>query len=102
MNLEGVWDLEVATPFGKHPATLTVESDENHLIGKIDSRLGVTQLEEMALTDEGFTAKGVQEVQGRPYDALISGRIAGDSIEGTIKVKLAFAPSVRFTGKRSA
>lgn len=102
MNLEGVWSLKVATPFGEHPAQLTFERDEDQLTGRIDSRLGTTQLEELAVTGDEFTAKGVHEVQGRPYDATISGSVNGDHIEGTIKVKLPFAPPVRFKGERAA
>ena len=44
MNLVGKWNLEVATPFGKHPATLTFEAAGGALSGKIDSRLGVAPL----------------------------------------------------------
>lgn len=102
MNLEGVWSLKVETPFGEHPATLTFERDEDHLTGRIDSKIGATQLDELTETEEGFTAKGVHEIQGRPYDATISGSVNGDKIEGKIKVKLPFAPSVRFTGERAS
>jgi hypothetical protein len=102
MNLVGQWNLEVATPFGKHPATLTFEGTGGALSGKIDSRLGVAALEGLTVTHDGFDAKVMIEFQGKPYEATINGQVEDDSISGTIKVKMPIAPPIRYTGTRAS
>ena len=103
MAIEGIWNLEVATPFGKHPATLVIENEAGSLSGSIDSRLGRIPLESAeANGGEGFEAGVSYEVRGQTYHARISGRSEGDRIEGTIKVALPIAPPVRYTGTRAS
>lgn len=101
MNLVGTWNLEVATPFGKHPATLTFEAAGGALSGRIDSRLGVAPLEGLTTEGDGFEATVALEFQGKPYAATIKGQVAEDSINGSIKVKLPIAPPIRYTGTRA-
>ncbi|HEX8502683.1 MAG TPA: hypothetical protein VF659_19020 [Pyrinomonadaceae bacterium] len=103
MNLVGTWNLEVATPFGKHPATLVFEGTGGALSAHITSRLGDAPLEGLTVTHDGFDARVQMQVQGKPYEAGIAGQVENnDSISGTIKVKLAIAPTIRYTGTRSA
>ena len=102
MNLVGKWNLEVATPFGKHPATLTFEAAGGALSGKIDSRLGVAPLEGLTVTHDGFDATVSLDFQGKKYDAAINGQVEDNSINGKIKVKLAIAPTINYTGTRAA
>jgi hypothetical protein len=102
MNLSGTWNLEVSTPFGKHPATLVFERDgDGALNGRIDSRLGNAPLLNLSTTDDGFDALVTMDFQGRGYEATIGGLADGDRIEGTIKVKLPIAPPLKFTGTRA-
>ena len=101
MNLVGNWNLEVATPFGKHPATLRFEGTGGALSGSIDSRLGKAPLEGLTVTHDGFDATVQMEFQGRSYNAAIRGQVQNDSISGTIKVKLAIAPTINYTGTRA-
>ncbi len=101
MNLVGTWNLEVATPFGKHPATLSFESTGGALSGHINSRLGDAPLEGLSVTHDGFDATVEMEFQGKPFRANIAGQVEDDSINGTIKVKLAIAPTIRYTGTRA-
>ena len=102
MNLVGTWNLEVATPFGKHPATLVFEGTGGALTAHIDSRLGVAPLEGLTVTHDGFDARVQMEFQGKPYEAGIKGQVENnDSLSGTIKVKLAIAPTIRYTGTRA-
>jgi hypothetical protein len=100
MNLVGTWNVEVSTPFGKHPATLVFEGTGGALNGHISSRLGDAPLGDLTVNDEGFNATVSLEFQGKPYDANINGRVNGDSIDGVIKVKLAIAPPIKYTGTR--
>jgi hypothetical protein len=102
MNLVGTWNLEVATPFGKQPATLYFESTGGALSGHINSRLGDAPLEGLTVTHDGFDATVSVEVQGKSYQASIDGRVEDDSINGTIKVRMPIAPAIRYTGTRAA
>ncbi len=103
MNLEGTWNLEVSTPFGKHPATLVLARDgDGSLTGNIDSRLGNAPLRDISAADgDSFDATVALDFQGRNYEASIGGRAAGDQLDGTIKVKLPIAPPIKFTGTRA-
>lgn len=101
MNLVGTWNLEVATPFGKQPATLYFESTGGALSGHINSRLGDAPLEALTVTHDGFDATVVMEVQGKSYQASIAGQVADDEINGTIKVKMPLAPAIRYSGARA-
>jgi hypothetical protein len=101
MNLVGTWNVEVGTPFGKHPATLVFEGTGGALSGRISSRLGDAALEGLTVTHDGFDARVTMEFQGKPYDASITGQVDNDSINGSIKVKLPIAPPIRYTGTRA-
>lgn len=103
MNLVGTWNLEVATPFGKHPATLVFEGTGGALTAHISSRLGDAPLESLTVTHDGFDARVTMDFQGKPYAASIKGQVAdNDAINGTIKVSLPIAPAIKYTGTRAA
>jgi hypothetical protein len=102
MNLVGTWNLEVATPFGKHPATLIFEGTGGALTAHISSRLGDAPLEGLTVTHDGFDARVQMDFQGKPYEAGIRGQVDdNDSISGVIKVKLPIAPPIKYTGTRA-
>ncbi len=103
MNLVGTWNLEVATPFGKHPATLVFEGTGGALSAHISSRLGDAPLESLTVTHDGFDARVTMEFQGKPYNASIKGQVENnDALNGTIKVKLPIAPTIKYTGTRAS
>lgn len=98
----GTWNLQVETPFGKHPGTLKLErAADNSVNGFISSRLGHAALSDIMLTAESFEANVSLELQGRTYNARVSARAEGNTLNGTIKVNIPFAPSARFTGTRA-
>jgi hypothetical protein len=103
MNLVGTWNLEVATPFGKHPATLVFEGTGGALSAHISSRLGDAPLESLTVTHDGFDARVTMEFQGKPYNASIKGQVEdNNAINGTIKVSLPIAPAIKYTGTRAS
>ena len=102
MNLVGTWNLQVATPFGTHPATLVFEGTGGVLNAHISSRLGDAPLGDLSVgEDNSFNATVSLDFQGKPYDANISGRVDGDKLDGTIKVKIPIAPPIKYTGTRA-
>jgi len=102
MNLVGTWNLEVATPFGKQPATLIFEGTGGALSAHISSKLGDAPLESLTVTHDGFDARVTMEFQGKPYNASIKGQVENQNeINGTIKVALPIAPPIKYTGTRA-
>ncbi|HEX8853757.1 MAG TPA: hypothetical protein VF754_09735 [Pyrinomonadaceae bacterium] len=101
MSLDGTWKLEVATPFGTHPATLVLDRNGGTLNGHIDSKLGNTPLKNVTTASEDqFRATASMTFQGRTFEADITGQAAGDQLDGKIDVKFPLAPTVKFTGTR--
>lgn len=100
--MEGTWALQVETPFGTHPATLTFERERGGTLGgHIKSRLGDAPLSGLNETGAGFDAVVSLAVQGRTYEANINGQTEGDQINGTINIKFPLAPRIKFTGTRA-
>src|ERR1051325_9611526 len=97
MNLVGTWNLEVATPFGKQPATLTFEGTGGALSGNIDSKLGNAPLEGLTVTHDGFDATVSLDFQGKQYSANINGPVEDDSINGKIKGKISRERPLTYT-----
>jgi hypothetical protein len=101
LRLDGTWNLEVSTPFGKHPATLHVGREgDGTLRGRIDSRLGSAHLSDISTTDDGFDATVALDIKGQTYYAKVSGTLEDGRIEGTIRVNIPMAPPARFTGTK--
>ncbi len=99
--LLGVWNLDVGTPFGQHPATLTLRRDaDGTAAGDITSRLGRVELNDIVLSADGFEATAAHNFQGKDYTASVSARLEGEQLTGTIKVNLPIAPPLKFTGAR--
>ena len=99
--MEGIWALQVETPFGTHPATLTFARDRGGTLGgHIKSQLGDAPLSALNEMGAGFDALVSLAVQGRTYEAQIDGQTEGDLINGTINIKFPLAPRIKFTGTR--
>ncbi len=91
----------VATPFGKHPATLLIERAGDAFNGVIKSQLGDTPLRNLNASGADFNADLAYDYQGQIFSAKLAARVAGDQLDGTIKVDFPLAPTVRFTGTRA-
>jgi zinc protease len=99
--LLGVWNLDVQTPFGQHPAALTLRRDaDGTATGDVTSKLGRVGLSDITLAADSFEATARHNFQGKDYTAGVSGRLEGAQLIGTIKVNLPIAPPLKFTGTR--
>jgi zinc protease len=100
--LYGTWELDVKTPFGQHPATLTLARGEGgRPEGHILSRLGDARLDDIRLDAESVEANVSIRLQGRDFGARLSARAEGDRLTGEIKVKdMPVAPALKFTGAK--
>lgn len=101
VELLGAWQLDVKTPFGEHPATLNLRREsDGELDGDIQSRLGNAALSQISLSGDAFEATVTIHLQGREFTAQVAARAAGGQMNGTIKVNLPGAPSLKFTGMK--
>jgi hypothetical protein len=102
--LLGTWGLDVKTPFGQHPATLTLARGAGgEVVGSIKSQLGDGELSRINVESENLSAVVTLALQGRTFDAQVSARVEGAQMTGTIKVSnLPIpAPALKFTGKKN-
>ncbi len=100
--MDGIWALEVMTPFGKQPATLTLKRSDGALSGHIKSQLGDVPLSDINEQGDRFDAVVSLTLQGRTYEAKVDGRTAGEQMTGTINIKFPLAPKINFSGTRAA
>jgi zinc protease len=103
-KLFGVWNLDVKTPFGQYPATLTLARGANgEAEGSIKSQLGNGALTDVRVEGARLEAVVSLTLQGRAYDARVAAQVEGDAVTGTIKVNnLPIpAPALKFTGKKA-
>lgn len=99
----GTWQLEIMTPFGKQAATLTfARSGDGVLNGHISSPMGSVPLTGITSDERSFNAQASLNFQGRTFDAQIAGQAEGNQLDGTIKVNIPIAPTIRYTGTRAA
>jgi hypothetical protein len=102
-QLLGTWALQVKTPFGQHPATLTLARGINgEATGAIKSQLGDGALSAINLDPANLSAVVSLTLQGRAYDARVAASIEDGQMSGTIKVNnLPIpAPALKFTGRK--
>ncbi len=102
-QLFGTWALDVKTPFGQYPATLTLSRGASgEPAGSIQSQLGDGALSQIRLDPNDLSAVVSLTLQGRAYDARVSARVQDGQIDGTIKVSnLPIpAPALKFTGRK--
>jgi zinc protease len=102
-QLFGTWALDVKTPFGQYPATLTLSRGAGgEPAGFIKSQLGDGALSQLKLDPNDLSAVVSLTLQGRAYDARVSARVQDGRIDGTIKVNnLPIpAPALKFTGRK--
>jgi zinc protease len=103
-QLFGTWNLDVKTPFGQHPATLTLSRGAGgEALGSIKSQLGDGALSQINLDPDNLSAIVSLTLQGRAFDAQVSARVEGAQMSGTIKVNNlpVPAPALKFTGKKA-
>lgn len=102
-QLFGIWNLDVKTPFGQYPATLTLSRGANgEATGSIKSQLGDGALDDINADPNDLSATVSLTLQGRAYDARVAAQVEGGQMSGTIKVNnLPIpAPALKFTGRK--
>lgn len=102
-ELFGTWNLNVNTPFGQHTATLTLARGADGAVpaGDIKSQLGDAALAGIEIAGGNLEADISIHLQGRDFAARLSAEVAGNAMNGKIKVQnMPIAPALKFTGTK--
>ncbi|HEX8653495.1 MAG TPA: pitrilysin family protein [Pyrinomonadaceae bacterium] len=100
-NLVGEWTLEITTPSNQTlPATLTMKQDGDHLSGTVETQIGDGELSNVTLNGNNFNATIKFNNFSRIIDGTVTGSTEGDSMKGTITLKVEGLAPLPFTGTR--
>jgi len=100
-DITGSWSIYVDTPLGQSiPATLSIDSTDGILSGKISSDMGNADLGAITLKDNSFQAQTSIEMDGHAVAAEIQARFEGESLTGTLKLR--HSPPLSFHGEKAS
>ena len=94
----GTWSLVVQSPQGDINAQLTLTRDGEQIGGTLGTPMGNAAIKSGRATGNQLRLTATVEMGGQSVDAIISGTIEGDSIQGTIV--MGAMGSFDFTGTR--
>ena len=97
-NVAGAWDLTLSTPQGENTVNVTFKQDGDKLTGTLSSPMGEVALTGTAAAGN-LKATANMDVQGMALEMAFTGKVAGDTIDGMVKV--GDFGEFPFTGKRS-
>ncbi|MCG8415699.1 MAG: hypothetical protein MI746_15905 [Pseudomonadales bacterium] len=76
----GVWDVEMNTPLGPLPATLTLNADGSGIMGS--DQLGEAPIDGITYDGNGIAFTAEVDAQGQTLVLEFSGAVEGDSLNG--------------------
>jgi hypothetical protein len=76
----GVWNVEMNTPLGALPATLTLNADGSGMMGS--DQLGEAPIEGVMYDGNSITFSAEVDAQGQTLVLDFSGSVEGDSVSG--------------------
>ena len=95
----GSWDLSMTTPQGATTVGLTLSLTGDKVSGEMSSPLGAVPVAGTATANDVKVTADVN-IQGMALTFTIDGKVAGDSMDGTVKI--GDFGEFPFTGKRAA
>lgn len=85
-NPTGTWKWSFTTQSGEsRETTLKLKMEGEKLVGTVTGRGGETAIEEAKLKGDEISFQVTREFQGNKFVAKYHGKIAGDTIKGTIE-----------------
>ena len=81
----GTWQWASHSKAGDIPTTLTLASKDGHLSGAYSNQFGNTAISNPTLQADVITFDVVRNMGGKNYVVHYHGKIAGDTITGTIE-----------------
>lgn len=98
-SVAGSWEITVNTPQGPQTSILTLKQDGDKLTGDLANQMGTIPATG-TFSGGTVTVNTTVAVQGMNLDFIITGKVEGDALNGTIKV--GDFGEFPFTGKRAA
>lgn len=99
-NIAGTWQLSLDFQGQAVPVTLVVEQNGESITGRLETMLGEGEIKSGSVKGNKFSATAATELQGQSLELSISGKIDGDSINGTITAPIIPEP-LAFSGNRA-
>ena len=100
VNIAGTWELSLDFQGQAVPVTLTVDQDGTSVTGKLVTMLGEGEIKTGSVSGAKFSATAVTDLQGQALELSINGKVAGDSMSGSITAPIVPDP-LTFTGARA-
>jgi len=81
----GTWQWSTKSPNGEIPTTLKLEIKNGKITGTYSNQFGATAISNASLQDDVIRFDVVRDLGGQKYVVKYHGKIAGDTIKGTIE-----------------
>ena len=82
-DLVGSWNLTLTSPQGTHPTTVDIKADGGKLVGNVTGLPG-TSPASVERTETGVRIVFTVDYQGQPIDVVMSGKVTGNTVKGTV------------------
>ncbi|MBN2239540.1 MAG: hypothetical protein JW712_07185 [Dehalococcoidales bacterium] len=82
MAVDGIYNIEVQSPMGTQPSTLTLKSDGGTLSGTMSGQMGVQSFEDGTVNRDDFSySVKIQSPMGE-VQLTFTGTVDGDAVSG--------------------
>lgn len=98
-DVGGKWALNVDFQGQQLPVSLTLKQDGEHVSGILETMLGDGKITDGKVTGNKLAATANAEMQGRPLEFLITGKVDGGAMSGTLTAPIVPEP-LPFSGKK--
>lgn len=82
-DVVGTWNINLTSPQGSHPTTVTIREDGGQLVGAVTGLPGTTPVN-VKTSESGVTLSFSVDYQGQPIPVVMSGKITGAEIKGAV------------------
>ncbi len=101
VDVTGKWALNIDFQGQKLPVSLTLAQADGTVTGMLDTMLGTGSISEGRVSGNKLSATAKSDVQGKPVEFTIAGKVDGDMMSGTITAPIVPEP-LSFDGNREA
>ena len=81
----GTWEWSTQSPNGEIPTSLKLEWKDGKIVGAYSNQYGDTAISNASLQDDVIRFEVVRDLGGKKYGVKYQGKIAGDTLQGTIE-----------------
>ena len=98
-DVAGKWKLVIDFQGQQLPVSLTLEQNGESVSGVLETMLGNGKIADGKVTGNKLAATANAEMQGQPIEFVITGKVEGDTMSGTLTAPIVPDP-LPFTGTR--